>query len=177
MTRIQLAREIYRLSFNHSDTMFKLRSGKYSNEYYDKYLFESQPKILKAVAEHMLPRIPKDTDAIAGFEIGSIPIAVVLSQVSGIPTLFVRKEVKKYGTRKIVEGGNIANKRILAIEDIVTTGGQIISSVENMRKHGAIIHNVLCVIDREVKGEASLKAHRLTLSSLFTTFKLNLYNL
>lgn len=176
MTRKQLAREIYRTSFNHSDTKYKLRSGAYSSEYYDKYLFESQPEVLKAIAEHMLPRIPEGINALAGLEVGGIPIAVVLSQVSGIPVLFVRKKAKEYGTCKIVEGGDVANKRILVIEDVVTTGGQILLSVEHMRKHGAIIQEVLCVIDRGIEGKPNLEPYGLTLIPLFTSFDLKLYN-
>lgn len=174
MSTLELASAIYKLSFKHSDdAKFKLRSGKYSNSYYDKYFFESMPKILKDIAIHMLPDIPKGTEALAGLELGGIPVAVMLSQLSDIPVLFVRKEAKEYGTCNIIEGGDVENKHVLIIEDVVSTGGQIVLSAEELRKNGAIIKEVLCVIDRELKGGANLKSHGLLLKPLFTVSELN----
>ncbi|MCB0270968.1 MAG: orotate phosphoribosyltransferase, partial [Calditrichaeota bacterium] len=126
MTKTELAKAIYDTC--HITGEFLLRSGAISNEYFDKYLFEAQPEILKAVAEHLLPLIPKDTDLLAGLEMGGIPVVTMLSQLSGIPALFVRKEAKTYGTCKLAEGGDIAGKKLLIVEDVVTSGGQILLS-------------------------------------------------
>lgn len=146
---------------------FKLRSGQVSNEYFDKYRFESQPLLLKSVAHHLKNLVPTDTFALAGLEMGGIPIATALSFVTGLPVLFVRKKAKEYGTEKLAEGLDIQNKKLLIVEDVITTGGQVLLSTEDLRKMGALVEHVTCVIQR---GEDLSTFHEkgLKLSSLFT---------
>src|SRR5262245_13824495 len=100
-----LAREIY--DRTHLTGEFVLRSGAVSNEYFDKYLFESDPVLLRAIAEALVPLVPSDTDVLAGLELGGIPIATMLSQLTGLPARFVRKEAKTYGTCRLAEGGDL----------------------------------------------------------------------
>jgi orotate phosphoribosyltransferase len=135
---------------------FLLRSGATSNIYFDKYLFEANPELLRDVATQMVDLIPEGIDALAGLEMGGIPIATMLSQLTGIPALFVRKAAKAYGTCKLAEGGDIEGKKLLIIEDVVTSGGQILLSTAELRERGAIVDTVLCAIDREAGGVASL---------------------
>ncbi len=147
---------------------FLLRSGATSTEYFDKYRFESDPVILREVAAQLALRMPMDFDALAGLEMGGIPIATMLSQVSGKPALFIRKKAKEYGTCRFAEGGEVAGKKLLIVEDVVTSGGQIIESVRALRGEGAIITSVVCVIDREAGGRENLVPEGLELTSLFT---------
>ena len=170
MNKNDLAKAIYEISNIKGE--FRLRSGAFSNEYFDKYLFEAQPVILKAIAELMIPMIPEETEVLAGLEMGGIPLVTMLSQISGIPALFVRKKAKEYGTCKIAEGGEVKGKRIVVVEDIVTSGGQINLSANNLRKEGAIIDTVLCVIDREAGGKENLDKEGLVLWTLFTKSEL-----
>lgn len=125
---LKLARKIYQTSYLRGE--FQLRSGEVSHEYFDKYLFESDPALLNEIAQAMSPFIPGSVDALAGLELGGIPIATMLCQITGLPTLFVRKEAKPYGTCKLAEGGSIDGKKLLIVEDVVTTGGQIIQSAQ-----------------------------------------------
>ena len=104
---------------------FRLRSGFVADTYFDKYLFESDPKLLQAIAEHMVPLIPSDTELLAGLELGGIPVATALSLASGVPCLFVRKKAKDYGTAKLAEGPAIDGRRLLVVEDSVFTRDQI----------------------------------------------------
>jgi len=164
MTKTELARQIYQSC--HLTGEFLLRSGAISHEYFDKYLFEGNPALLKTVAKAMLPLIPADVDALAGLEMGGIPVATLLSQLSGLPTLFVRKSAKAYGTCKLAEGGEIAGKKLLIVEDVVTSGGQILLSAEALRELGAEISTVVCVIDREAGGRENLAKAGLTLLPL-----------
>lgn len=166
MTKNQLAERIYRTA--HITGEFLLRSGAVSSEYFDKYQFESIPDILLAIAEHMEPLIPKDTEYLAALEMGGIPLATALSIKTGIPVVFVRKQAKKYGTCKFAEGPDINGKKLLIIEDVVTSGGQIVLSTTDLRHSGAEITHALCVIDRESTGAENLKAADLELRSLFT---------
>lgn len=166
MTREELARGIYRTS--HLTGTFLLRSGATSHEYFDKYLFESDPVLLADIAKQMLPLIPEGTEVLAGLEMGGIPIATALSLASGLPAAFVRKKAKDYGTCKFAEGANVRGKNVLIIEDVITSGGQVLLSTADLRAVGAHIHHVLCVIDRESGGREKLQADGLTMTSLLT---------
>ncbi len=169
-SRIELAQRIYRTSNLHGE--FVLRSGITSNEYFDKYLFESNPALLNAITTAMAPLIPAGVEALAGLELGGIPIATQLSQHTGLPTLFVRKHAKTYGTCKLAEGGAIAGRTLAIVEDVVTSGGQIIESAADLRALGAQIARVVCVIDREQGGAENLATHGLQLFPLFTMAEL-----
>ncbi|HYF03800.1 MAG TPA: orotate phosphoribosyltransferase [Patescibacteria group bacterium] len=170
MTRKELAKAIYDVS--HLTGTFTLRSGAVSNEYFDKYLFEAQPHILKAIAEHMAQLLPEGAQVLAGLEMGGIPIATALSFETELPAAFVRKEAKKYGTAKIAEGTALENKRIVVVEDVVTSGGQVILSAADLRGLGANIMCAVCVIDRESGGKEKLAAEGIELRALFTMSEL-----
>lgn len=166
MTHSELAQKIFEVA--HLTGSFKLRSGQTSNEYFDKYKFESQPVLLKEIARQMAPLIPKDTEVLAGLEMGGIPIATALSLETGLPVCFVRKEAKEYGTCLFAEGAAIENKRVCIIEDVITSGGQVILSAADLRSVGALLSTVLCVINRG-GDEAIAKLHAVDLQvkSLF----------
>jgi len=166
MEKRELARTIYRVS--HLTGTFKLRSGQVSNQYFDKYLFESDPDLLSAIADEMSLLIPAGTQVLAGLEMGGIPIATALSLKTGLPAVFVRKKAKEYGTCKFAEGVDVSNKKICIIEDVVTTGGQIILSAGDLRKIGAIVEDVMCVILRGKDSQANLQKENLNLIALFT---------
>ncbi|WP_129688251.1 orotate phosphoribosyltransferase [Gottfriedia acidiceleris] len=166
MNKAQLAQEIYNIT--HLTGKFTLRSELVSNEYFDKYLFESNPTLLREIAEQLSKFIPKETEVLAGLEMGGIPIATALSLKTGIPVVFVRKEAKAYGTCKLAEGIDIQNKNVCIIEDVVTAGGQIKLSAEDLIQVGANVKDVLCVIDRQQNGKENLYEAGLVLHSLLT---------
>jgi orotate phosphoribosyltransferase len=168
--RTDLARRIYQTA--HITGEFILRSGVKSNEYFDKYLFEANPELLKDIAQSLAAMVPPGIDALAGLEMGGIPIATMLSQFTGLPVLFVRKEPKKYGTCKIAEGGQVKGRKLLIVEDVVTSGGAIIDASKALVAEGAILDQVVCVIDRESGGAAKLAEINLTLKPLFTMTEL-----
>ncbi len=166
MTKEQVAKKIYELS--HITGKFLLRSGQISNEYFDKYLFEADPGTLIEIAKIMSDLIPEETEVIAGLEMGGIPVVTALSLDTGIPAAFVRKKAKEYGTCKLAEGADVEGKKVLIIEDVVTTGGAIIDGVRELRKKGAVVENVLCVIQRADKATDILAAEDLKLIPAFT---------
>lgn len=147
---------------------FTLRSGQVSDVYFDKYLFESDPALLAAVATAMAPLVPDGVDALAGLELGGIPLVTMLSQVTGLPARFVRKEAKAYGTARLAEGGEVDGARLAVVEDVITSGGQVVASCEDLRARGAAIAGVVCVVDRQQGGPANLAAAGLALRALFT---------
>ncbi|GAB4135507.1 MAG: orotate phosphoribosyltransferase [Ignavibacteriales bacterium] len=166
MERTELAKKIFQTS--HITGEFLLRSGKISNEYFDKYLFESDPELLAEIAAQMVSLVPDDTDMLAGLEMGGIPLATAISLKNNMSSLFVRKKAKEYGTRKLAEGKSFSGKNLCIIEDVVTTGGQIIESANELRKLGAKVENVLCVIVREDSAFDKLAAAGLKLIPLFS---------
>ena len=166
MNKSKIAKEVYKQA--HLTGRFTLRSGQISDEYFDKYLFESEPSLLRDIAKIMKELIPENTEILAGLEMGGIPIATALSIESGIKAAFVRKDAKQYGTCKLAEGADVNGKRVCVIEDVVTTGGQIIKSVNELRSRGAIIDTVLCVIQRDDNATEILKKEGLTLKAAFT---------
>jgi orotate phosphoribosyltransferase len=168
--QLALARAIY--DRTHLTGHFVLRSGMTSTEYFDKYLFESDPVLLRTIATALVPLVPPGTDALAGLELGGVPIATVLSQLTGIPAYFVRKEAKAYGTCRLAEGGDLEGRRLTVIEDVVTSGGQVVISCGELRERGAVVERALCVIDRESGGPAALAEIGVALRPLYTMSEL-----
>lgn len=171
MTHQELAKNIYNISHIRGD--FLLRSGQRSTEYFDKYRFESQPQILKEIARQMAPLIPASTEILAALEMGGIPIGTALSLETGLPCAFVRKSAKDYGTCQFAEGLSVENKKLCIIEDVITSGGQVLLSTNDLRQIGAQVQHVLCVINRggdaaKIKiEEVGLKLHSLFVRSDF----------
>jgi orotate phosphoribosyltransferase len=127
---------------------FRLRSGLVSSSYFDKYLFESDPVLLDAVAAHLVdlpaavdrgPRRPRARRRARRH---------ALSLRTGLPVAFVRKAAKTYGTAKLAEGVDMGGRRVVVIEDVVTTGGQVAASAGELRDQGALVDTVVCVVDR-----------------------------
>jgi len=170
MTKSELIDVI--VSTSHLKGKFLLRSGVMSDEYFDKYQFESRPEILNCIAEYLADLLPDKFDLLAGLELGGVPIATALSLITGLPTVFVRKKAKEYGTCKFAEGMDITGKKLLIVEDVVTSGGQVVISANDLRSHGAIIEEAICVIDREAGGSEALAKSGIKLTPLFTMTEL-----
>lgn len=165
MQRTELAAAIYQSS--HLTGTFRLRSGATASEYFDKYRFEADPRLLAAIAAEMARLVPEGTQVLAGLELGGVPLATMLSQVTGLSTAFVRKAAKPYGTCQLMEGATVAGQRVVLVEDVVTSGGQVIESARALRASGAVVAEALCVIDREAGGLVLLAAEGIHLRSLF----------
>ena len=171
MDREELGRRLYRISYLTGN--FTLRSGQVSSEYFDKYLFEGDPLLLTELAHHLFELIPEDIEVLAGLELGGIPIATALSLESGLPTAFVRKRAKAYGTKNLAEGTDIRDKKVCVVEDVTTTGGQIIQSVNELRKIGANVTTVLCVIVRDPVAVENLANEGIELKYLYSKEELD----
>jgi orotate phosphoribosyltransferase len=170
MERRELAARIHAAA--HLTGTFTLRSGVVSDEYFDKYRFEADPPLLRAIAEAMGALVPPGIDSLAGLELGGVPLATMLSQVTGLPACFVRKEAKTYGTCQLAEGIDVKGMHLLIVEDVVTSGGAVLDAVAALRERGAQADQVVCVIDRESGGVEKLAAEGLTLTALFTMTEL-----
>jgi orotate phosphoribosyltransferase len=147
---------------------FVLRSGRTANEYFDKYQFEADPELLDRLAAEMAVLVPEGTEVLAGLEMGGIAVVTAVARHAKLPTAFVRKEAKKYGTARLAEGAEVAGRRVLVVEDVVTSGGQVVISTNELRKLGAHVDHALCVIDRQEGGAQALAADGITLRALLS---------
>lgn len=147
---------------------FTLRSGQVADTYFDKYLFESDPALLRRVAERMVDLLPEDTELLGGLELGGVPIATMVSSLTGRPALFVRKKAKEYGTCKLAEGPDVAGRRVTLVEDVITTGGAVRDATRALREAGAVVGTVVCAIDRSPEGEDPLADVGLEVRSVLT---------
>ncbi len=167
MTRDQLAKRIAEVALLHGD--FTLRSGRKSNYYLDKYRFETQPDVLialgKMFAEHVTPK----TDRIAGAELGAVPLAAAAGMAASKPIVFIRNQKKDYGTAKQLEGVINPGESILIVEDILTTGGQVLEAAKTIQQAGCTVEKIVAVIDRLEGARQNIEAQGFTLKSLFTT--------
>ncbi len=152
---------------------FTLRSGQVASEYFDKYLFESDPKLLARVVDRMLDLVPESTELLGGLELGGVPIATVLSSRTELPALFVRKKAKEYGTCKLAEGPDVAGRRVTLVEDVITTGGAVRDATRALREAGAVVEVVVCAIDRSPEGTNPLADVGLEVRSVLTKAELD----
>ncbi|MGD8506253.1 MAG: orotate phosphoribosyltransferase [Candidatus Bathyarchaeota archaeon] len=173
MERTELARQMKATSF--LTGQFRLRSGKTSPFYFDKYRFESDPILLSAIVDELEKLLPKSFDKLAGMELGGIPLATALSLRTGRKCLYVRKVPKTYGTCNLVEGGFSSGEIVTVIEDVITTAGQVCTSVKQMRQLGLVVPYVVCVIDRQQGGKENLEKIGCSLSSAFSLDELEIF--
>ena len=166
MTDEQLIERIKDAALLHGE--FTLRSGRKSKYYLDKYLFETQPDILAALAERFAQRIGEDVDRLAGAELGGIPLVAATSMAVGKPTVLIRNQKKDYGTAKQLEGRIEKGDRIVLLEDIATTGGQVIEAAELLTSLGTKVVGIIAVIDRQEGARQNVEAAGFAFDSLLT---------
>lgn len=167
MTREQLVARIAQVALLRGE--FTLRSGRKSNYYLDKYRFETQPDVLEAMGKMFATRVAKNVDRIAGAELGAVPLAAVTSIACGKPCVFIRNQKKEYGTAKQIEGELKPGETVMIVEDILTTGGQVIEAAQSLKDAGAKIDRIVAVIDRMEGARENIERAGYTFESLFTT--------
>ena len=146
MTSEELAERIRKEAYLEGD--FTLRSGRKSSFYIDKYLFETQPDILAEIGRRLADHVDPRTARIAGAELGGVAIAAAAALAANLPFLSVRNARKDYGTSKLFEGALQPGDRILLVEDIATTGGQVLEAAKVLSDAGAVVQRIVAVVDR-----------------------------
>jgi len=167
MTKEQLAHRIAEVSLLRGE--FILRSGRKSNYYLDKYRFETQPDVLIELGKLFAARIGPAVNRIAGAELGAVPLAAAAAMASGKPFVIVRNQKKDYGTSKLVEGILNADETVVIVEDVLTTGGQVIEAAKTLKDAGAKIDRIIAVIDRMEGARQNIESAGYIFEALFTT--------
>jgi orotate phosphoribosyltransferase len=168
VTEDGLARALVEHAYLEGD--FLLRSGKRSRYYLDKYRFETRPDLLRPLGERIAAAVREhapDATRLAGPELGAVALAAAASLESGLPFLIVRKAAKEYGTANRLEGPFEEGECVCLVEDVVTSGGALLESVEALRAAGLVVHTAVCVVDREEGGADALARHAVRLRPLF----------
>jgi orotate phosphoribosyltransferase len=149
---------------------FTLRSGRKSNYYFDKYLFETRPEVLAPLAKEIAKLLPplETFDRIAGPELGAVALATALSLEIEKPFIIVRKGEKGYGTSKLVEGEVNKGEKIVMVEDIITTAGAAIAAADKLKHSGIEVVMIIGVLDREEGGRENVEEAGYQLKTVFT---------
>lgn len=166
MTRKELIKRIKETSYLEGD--FTLRSGKKSKYYLDKYLFETCPDILKALGEEFAKYVSDDITLIAGAELGGVALAAATSLATGKNWVIIRNTKKSYGTGKLVEGVLKAGDVVLLVEDVATTGGQVLEAAKIITEAGATVKKIVCVVDRRQGAEENITGAGYEFESILT---------
>lgn len=168
MSRDEVARRIAAVALLRGE--FTLRSGRKSNFYLDKYLFSTQPDILAELGKMFAERLPQGTTKLAGAELGGIPLVTAASLASGIPCVFIRNQKKDYGTAKQLEGVIDKGDNIVIVEDVATTGGQVLEAAKSIvqASGGAQILKIIATIDRLEGARENIEAAGFAFDALFT---------
>lgn len=168
MTDAELAQALRETALLEGD--FTLRSGRKSKYYLDKYLFETQPTLLRELAQRFARFVTDEVDRIAGAELGGIALAAAASIETGKPFVIVRNSKKAgYGTGKLLEGRLEPGDRVLLVEDICTSGGQAVEACKTLVEAGAQVAGIVVTIDREEGGRDTVESAGYRFDSLFTT--------
>jgi orotate phosphoribosyltransferase len=162
----ELARDMVAVAWLEGD--FVLRSGRRSPYYFDKYLFETQPAILRRVGRQLAGLVPPSTQRLAAPELGAILLGGAVSLELDLPLVLVRKEVKAYGTSRALEGILEPGDRVTVIEDVLTTGGAAIDAIEKVRAAGAEVLGLVAVLDREEGAGENLGRLGVPFAPLYT---------
>ncbi|MEN6337245.1 MAG: orotate phosphoribosyltransferase [Phycisphaerales bacterium] len=166
MTRQELIKRIKETAYLEGD--FVLRSGKRSKYYMDKYLFETKPDILKALGKEFVKHMDEDVTLIAGAELGGVALAAATAMQAGKDWIIVRNSKKDYGTSKLVEGVLKAGDVVLLVEDIATTGGQVLEAAKVITDAGAKVKKIVAVIDRKQGAGENITAAGYAFESIIT---------
>jgi orotate phosphoribosyltransferase len=149
---------------------FLLRSGKRSRYYLDKYRFETRPDTLAELGDRIARAVEAfepEATRLASPELGAVVLAAAASLASGLPFLIVRNAAKDYGTTNRLEGAYEEGERVCLIEDIVTSGGALLTAVEALREANLTVGTAVCVIDREEGGADALARQAVRLRPIF----------
>ncbi len=148
---------------------FTLSSGNLSSYYLDLRVIPSYPEVYSLAVDAYVSLMEgigdNNFDVVAGVATAGVAISSPLAYVLKKPMVYVRKEEKGHGLGRQVEGAVRPGSRVVVIDDLVTTGGSVISAVAALRKSGCVVNHAAVLVDRQEGGKGSLEAEGVKLSS------------
>jgi len=166
MNDATLIQRIRETAILHGD--FTLRSGRKSRYYLDKYQIETRPEILQALGERFEKYVDDKVDRLAGAELGGIPLVTVTALATGRRIVFIRNQKKSYGTARQLEGSLTVGDRVLLLEDVATTGGQVLEAAKVIEQAGAKVVGIIAAIDRQEGARENIEAAGYRFEALLT---------
>jgi len=154
------------------DAPVTFKSGLRSPVYVDNRRLIFAPGPWRIVIDAFAAELPEGDVVIAGVESAGIPHSSALAFATGQPSVFVRKAAKEHGLGRRIEGGDVAGRRTVLVEDMVTTGGSSLSAVDALRDAGAGLTDCLAIITygfAEALAAFDAAAVRLTTLTTFET--------
>lgn len=155
-----------------------LASGKESDFFIDckqTILTAEGHALVGALMFEAIEQLYPSCEAVAGVELGGCPLASAVSLLSferGKPldALYVRKEVKDHGSKRLVENDKSLRKglAVVVLEDVITTGGSTLKAVEKLKTVGTNVIGVVAIVDREEGGAEAIRAAGLSFVSIAT---------
>ncbi|OLS19355.1 MAG: Orotate phosphoribosyltransferase [Candidatus Heimdallarchaeota archaeon LC_3] len=150
---------------------FTLASGKSSKFYLDLRLIPSYPRLFKKIGDLLIKKCRTlDFDIVVGIPTAGVPFATYISIFCEKPLIYLRKEIKSHGTKKKLEGIKVDNKRVLLVDDLISSGFSKEFAIQNIRSERGIVEEILVLVDRREKNETNNnweEANKVNVVSLF----------
>lgn len=167
----ELRADIVRASYLTGD--FVLAEGVRSGYYFDKYLFETRPAVLRRLGRFLADLVPRGTDRLAAPALGAVALGTAVSLELGLPLVIVRLD-ENFRESRPVEGEVYQGEKVTLIEDVVVTGSRALRAISRLEETGATTRNVVSVVDRREGAADRLAERSVGYGHLFTPSELGI---
>ena len=148
---------------------FKMKSGLMTPVYIDLRVLVSAPKVLKEIAQEYVKILKKlSFKRMIGLPYTALPIVANIAAINNKPWIYMRKEVKEYGTKKAIEGAYNTGEKIVMIDDMITNGLSKVETLKPLEELGLKIKDIVVLVDREQGGRAHLEEKGYSFHNVFT---------
>lgn len=147
---------------------FKLSSGLESPFYVDLRGVLGEPDLLRWVISQYISILARvEFDVVAGVAMGSIPYGSILGYLLGKPIAYARPEAKGHGLGRQVEGADVANKKVVVVDDVLTTGSSIEGAINAIKNAGGFVVSAVVFLDREQCGSSRIESKGVKVLSVY----------
>jgi orotate phosphoribosyltransferase len=167
----ELRADIVRAAYVEGD--FVLADGLRTNYYFDKYLFETRPAILRRLGRFLADLVPREAERLAAPALGAVALGTAVSLELGLPLVIVRLD-REAGSTRMIEGELYADEEVTLIEDVVVTGSRALQAISRVGEAGARVRQVVSVLDRREGATERFSEASVGYRHLFTPEELGL---
>jgi orotate phosphoribosyltransferase len=167
----ELRADIVRAAYVEGD--FVLADGLRTNYYFDKYLFETRPAILRRLGRFLADLVPREAERLAAPALGAVALGTAVSLELGLPLVIVRPD-REAGSTRMIEGELYTDEEVTLIEDVVVTGSRALQAISRVGEAGARVRQVVSVLDRREGATERFSETSVGYRHLFTPEELGL---